>query len=113
MQSLLSPAVTSSQSVRGLASSLTFLIRLSRVLAGAGRPVDLSGLDDRIGLLCARVMDLDPEDGTEIKPYVFQLAGEIDSFCAAHTRAMSEASLIRIRSCITAMLENVPAGNPV
>ena len=49
----------------------------------------------------------------EIKPYVFQLAGEIDSFCAAHTRAISEASLIRIRSCITAMLENVPAGNPV
>lgn len=112
MQSLNSPAVTPSQSARALTSSLTFLIRLGRVLAGAGRPVDLSGLDDRVGLLRARIMELDPEESAEIKEDVFQLATEIDCFCAAHTCVMSEASLARIRSSIAAMLDNAPVANP-
>lgn len=112
MQSLHSLPVTSSQDARSLASSLTFLIRLSRALAGAGRPVDLTGLDDRVGLLRARMMDLDPEESTELKPCVFQLASEIDAFCAAHAQALPQASLLRVRAYIAAMLDSVPAANP-
>ena len=104
--------VSPSHSVTALASSLIFIVRLSRVLAGSGRSIDLSGLDDRVGLLRARILDLDPEDATEIKLHVFQLASEIDSFCAAHTGTIPEVPLMRIRATIAAILETSPLGNP-
>ena len=43
---------------------------IARAMIGAGRVLDLTGIDDGIGLLCAQVLDLPPQEG---KAMLFQL----------------------------------------
>lgn len=44
------------------------LLAVARVLAEGGRRVDLAGLDDAVGRLCARALDLGPEQGRRLRP---------------------------------------------
>jgi hypothetical protein len=37
-------------------------------LLDSGRPVDLTGLDQRIGFLCAQVLALPPAEGRSLRP---------------------------------------------
>ena len=46
-----------------MASGLLRTVRIAAALVAAGRRIDLSGIDDLIGRLCARVLDLPPEQG--------------------------------------------------
>lgn len=54
-------------------------IRIARAFTGAHRTVDLAGLDDLVGQLCARALDLPPALGRTLH---FRLA-EIDRDLAA------------------------------
>ena len=59
------------------------VVRLARVLAAARRPLDLAGLDDLAGRLCAAALDLPPEQGRALCPALADLLGEIDALAAA------------------------------
>ena len=83
-------------------TSLTLLVKLSHVLADAGRSVDFDGVDDGIGRLYAKILDLDPETARELQPKVLQLAAEINRLLEAHSGVIPNNVQLRIRSCVTA-----------
>ena len=58
-----------------MARGLLRTMRIAAALIEAGLTVDLSGLDDLIGQLCARTLDLPPGQGA-------LLIGELDSLLA-------------------------------
>ncbi len=74
---------------RSLAGGVATTIRLSRALVDTGRSVDLAGLDRIIGLLCAKALDLQPEQGRELIPELSAMLREIDGLSAALTAAMA------------------------
>ncbi len=71
-----------------LADGLAATVQLSRVMAEARRRVELTGLDGRIGLLCAQALDLPPALGAAMVPRLSALLAEIDALetaiAAAH-----------------------------
>jgi hypothetical protein len=67
------------EKLRTLAEGLAGTIRLSRVMAEARRPVDLTGLEGGIGLLCAQVLDLPPAQGPAMIPCLAAVLAEIAS----------------------------------
>jgi hypothetical protein len=69
--------------VRTLAEDLTRLVGLARVLTDSSRAVDLTGLDDEIGLLCAKTLDLPPDEGRRIRPRLIALFGSIEGLSRA------------------------------
>lgn len=56
---------------------------LARALAISGRSIDLTGLDDQVGLICARALDLPPEGGRALRSDLESLLAEIASLAAA------------------------------
>ncbi len=60
--------------VRAMADELTETIGMARVLAASGRVVDLTGLDQQIGLLCAKSLDLPPHEGRDLRPNLIVLS---------------------------------------
>lgn len=58
-------------------------LRLARVLADARRPLDLTGLPDLAGRLCAACLDLPPEQGRAMRPRLATLLAELDALTAA------------------------------
>lgn len=74
---------------RSLAGGVVTTIRLSRALVDTGRSVDLAGLDRVIGLLCAKALDLQPEQGRELVPELSAMLHEINDLSAALTAAMT------------------------
>jgi len=69
--------------VRDFARSLAGTTRLARALAEAGEQIDLAGLATHVGLLCARALDLAPEQGREMRVELITLRSDIDAL--AHT----------------------------
>lgn len=69
--------------VRALADELTKTIDLARALAESGRTVDLTGFDRDIGLLCAKSLDLPPDDGRRIRPRLIALSGTLEGLSRA------------------------------
>ena len=66
------------ESVRRLGTQLIASLSTARILLEAGRDVDLSGLQDCIGELCARVLDLAPAIGLELRALLIALREEAD-----------------------------------
>lgn len=64
--------------MRGLGASLGHILSMARGLVAAGRYVDISGLDRQVGLLCAKTLDLPPEDGRTLRPMLMALLAELD-----------------------------------
>jgi hypothetical protein len=54
------------QETRSLAKELYATIGVASALARMGRSLDLIGLDTQVGFICAKVLDLGPEDGREL-----------------------------------------------
>ncbi len=52
-------------------------IQLARALADARRPIELSGLDEMIGLLCARLLDLDYSEGRGLRERLVALERDL------------------------------------
>ena len=65
-----------------IAEGLRQSLRLARALAGQNRPVDLAGLHDSIGLLCAKALDLLPDEGRTLRIALVGLRMELDQLSA-------------------------------
>ena len=65
--------------VCGMAQELRKTTELARALAEFGRAIDLTGLDHEVGLLCAKSLDLPPEEGRRIRPHLIALSGAMEA----------------------------------
>jgi hypothetical protein len=65
--------------VTALADELTKTVALARALVQSGRAIDLAGLDRQIGLLCAKSLDLPPDEGRRIRPWLVALSGSMEA----------------------------------
>lgn len=61
-----------------MAEGLRQSLRLARALAGQNRPVELDGMQDSIGILCAKALDLAPSDGRRLRVALVALRDELD-----------------------------------
>lgn len=62
------------------------LLRLAEGIAAAGRPIDLSGLDNTLGRICAQALDLPPEQGARLRPAMAALVSDLDLLSQALRR---------------------------
>ena len=67
------------------------MLTLTRALAESGRRIDLAGLDDLAGRLCAACLDLPPEDGRAFRPRLVALMEDVNAIAAA-CRAVREGA---------------------
>jgi hypothetical protein len=65
-------------SLRRLSAS----IAVANGLAASGRAIDLGGLEAVTGLLCAQVLDLEPAEGSALRPAIVTLNSNIGSLIA-------------------------------
>ncbi len=72
--------------VLGLAAGLLNTIAVARVLAENGRRLDLTGLDSQVGLLCARMLDLEPDEGRIARVELVRLRADLDALAAVLAR---------------------------
>ena len=72
-----------------LAERLIRTLAVGRALVVAGRTVDMSGIQDGIGLLCAKTLDLSPRQGKQMLPALLELTAQIDSMSRALRRPAS------------------------
>jgi len=77
------PTTTPVEAVRTLADELTKLVDVARALVDSDRAVDLVGLDDQVGLLCAKALDLPPDDGRRMRPQMIALLGSVEGLSRA------------------------------
>lgn len=68
---------------RAGAGALRRTAALARALAEAGRPIDLTGLDGQVGLVCARALDLPPDEGCAMRAELRSLLAEVDALADA------------------------------
>ncbi len=54
------------------------LLRTARALAIAGRAIDLTGIDNMIGMLCAQVLDLSEEEGRGFRASLCAIGAELE-----------------------------------
>ena len=66
-----------------LAEGISATLRIARALIEGHRQVDLAGLDAMVGLLCARALDLPPEQGRALRPRLMLLLAELDGLTGA------------------------------
>ncbi len=70
------------QTVLGMVQGFATTICIARSLAAGEREMDLSGLHEAAGILCARALDLRPEHGRQLVPRLQSVLEELD---ALHT----------------------------
>ena len=58
---------------------------MALVLARSHRSIDLAGLDQEIGRLCAASLDLPPEQGRAMRPLLATVLAELDALSACVT----------------------------
>jgi hypothetical protein len=74
-----------------LAQELASTIGIACALVETGRTVELTGLDGRVGLLCAKTLDLPPVEGRKLLGYLIGLLAATDTLTQALTaRAATE-----------------------
>jgi hypothetical protein len=76
-------AETPLAAVRACLEQLGRTLGIARSLVVAGKQVDLTGLDAEMGYVCARALDLPPEEGRVLRPELMGLHAEIDALEAA------------------------------
>lgn len=64
--------------VTALADGVGGVVALAAGLATSGRRVDLTGLDDSVGLLCAKALDLPPSEAQAARVALLGLLKRID-----------------------------------
>jgi hypothetical protein len=62
-------------------------LALARSLVQSQRRVDLDGLQESVGRLCAACLDLPPDQGREMLPRLNALLAELDSLTSAFVAA--------------------------
>ena len=66
-----------------LAAEVRRLVALSYAMAVSGRRVSLAGLENAVGLLCAKALDLPPNETGPVRGQLLLLAAELDRLTAA------------------------------
>jgi hypothetical protein len=69
--------------VRALAEDLTKRISCARAAAEGGSRISLTGLDQQVGVLCAKSLDLSPDEGRRVRPRLIALSGLIEALSRA------------------------------
>jgi hypothetical protein len=69
--------------VRALANELLRLVSAARALVEAGSEIDLANFDNEVGLLCARILDLPPDEGRLLRPRLIALSGSVEGLSRA------------------------------
>jgi hypothetical protein len=72
--------------VLGLAAQLRNTLGVARALVESGRRIDLAGLDNQVGLLCARMLDLEPDEGRIARVELIRLRADLDLLAAELAR---------------------------
>lgn len=62
---------------------VTQLVRVARSLADGERMIDLNGLDEMVGRLCAQCIDLPQETGKRFRSRLATLLTEVDALSTA------------------------------
>ena len=65
--------------VQAMVEELTQTIDVACALASSGRAIDLTGFDQHVGLLCAKSLDLPPDDGRRLRPRLIVLSGALEA----------------------------------
>ncbi len=68
---------------RDLAEQVRRTVAIAHALAASGRAVDLAGLDQAVGLLCAKTLDLPPDHGRRARPALAAILAELYQLGAA------------------------------
>jgi hypothetical protein len=76
-------AETPLATVRACVDQFGHTLGIARSLVQAGKLVDLTGLDAEIGFICARALDLQPDEGRALRPELIGLRAELDALSAA------------------------------
>ena len=76
------PPLDRPQRLTVLAGRLSRTIGVARALASNGRTVDLTGLNDGIGLLCAQTLDLPREEARALLPQLHHVLTEVNALSA-------------------------------
>jgi|SRR5271156_6671007 len=66
-----------------LAERLARTLAVARALVLSNRTVELAGLQDGIGALCAQTLDLPPAEARLMVPVLHELTAQIDALTAA------------------------------
>ena len=69
--------------VQEMITSVAAILQIARLLLNAGRQVDIQGLDRVVGILCARALDLPPDQGRLVRPSLAILLIELDTLSVA------------------------------
>ena len=70
------------------------MVGIARALVEAGRAIDLTGLDRQVGLLCAKSLDLPPDDGRRVRPRLIALFGSMEALSRVLARTRRAIRLI-------------------
>jgi hypothetical protein len=71
------------QAVRSAAQALGAILRLAQALAERGEGLDLAGLDQQVGRVCASALDLPLAEGRELRADLFALRQQVDLLAQA------------------------------
>ena len=69
--------------VRALANELLRLVGAACALVEAGGDIDLANFDNKVGLLCAWMLDLPPDEGRLLRPHLIALSGSVEGLSRA------------------------------
>jgi hypothetical protein len=87
------PIVSSPQfaELQMFADGVTQTLGVARGLVEVGRYVDLAGLEDQVGLLCAKALDLPPADGRAMRIELIAVLARVEALSVALRRALYPA----------------------
>ena len=71
------------QRLGDLAARLSCTLALARALIQSGRTLDLTGVEDGVGLLCAQMLDLPMDEARELLPALHDLLWQLDQVSVA------------------------------
>jgi hypothetical protein len=66
-----------------MAARLVRTVAVARALVKSGRAVELAGLQDGIGILCAQTLDLPAEEGRAMLPALRELVAQLEALTEA------------------------------
>jgi hypothetical protein len=75
-----------------MADAACGMLRMARALVESRRSIELAGLQDAIGRLCAACFDLPPEQGRAMRPQLTAVLAELDALSLA-LRATAEGDM--------------------
>jgi hypothetical protein len=81
--------------LRAFADGVAQTLGVARGLVEAGRTVDLGGLEDQVGLVCAKALDLPPAEGRLMRGDLMALLARTEALSVAllHARQMSNCQI--------------------